>query len=266
MSKSRGLPILLITAFVLFTLCLYFFTDTKSENQRAVETSRAMMKQSVSPELLLREAIDSLTNERKNRLETMRVSLQQAETDEEKVAWLKQISSAWYAMERPDIAGYYAEKINELRPEDVEALSIAGSTYTAALNLDGLSKRSKDFAAERARAMFEQAGNLEPFIIVHKINHALTFVYRPLEDQPMKGILDLVGLSKTYPKEPLVQKHLAVLALQTGQIEKAKQRVRNALLYSDDKKELYCLMTAVLERANETDSLMLYKQLCEKAQ
>ena len=90
-------------------------------------------------------------------------------------------------------------------------------------------KRQGSIARPKPLSAFEKAISLNPGNVDHKINKALCFVELPDEGNPMQGILQLRELNQKHPDNVNVMVQLARLALKTNQLERAKERLQQAL-------------------------------------
>ena len=136
--------------------------------------------------------------------------VEKASSDTAKAAAYRQLSSQWYQMEKPGIAGYYAEKVAEIT-RDEEAWSIAGTTYSLCLQREQ-EEKIKRFCTEHAVQSLEKAVSLNPDNMQHKVNLALIYAENPPKEMPMKGILMLIDLNKQHPDDVLVLTQLGRLA------------------------------------------------------
>ena len=78
--------------------------------------------------------------------------------------------------------------------------------------------------------------------IDNEVNLALTYVEVPLEDNPMKGILMLRELNENHPENVTVIMQLARLSLQTGQFDKAVERLEKVIELRPSSANAYCCL------------------------
>ncbi len=240
-------------AIGLFML-LYFGLDSKPKNIEALEKTRTLSAEKTSAGVLIKLAKESLEPSDVSSLELMEQEFVVAVGDSSKSAIGKRLSGRWYELKKPAIAGHFAMQVAELENSE-DAWSIAGTTFALCL------KRSKDdaekdFCTKRAIQSFENAISLNPSENAHKLNLALVYVDNPPEDQPMKGIQILLGMNRENPENVTVIKALARLGIQTGQMDKALDRLIKAKGLAPDDKEIDCLLVKVYE-ANQQNELAL---------
>ena len=247
---TKGQLIAVFACLLLFAV-LYFGLDTKSQQQSAVEKSRAFVAESTGISSIKDAAQKSLSDEQRAIVALLDRELSEATTDSMRVLALRTLSGRWYQFEQPAVAGYYAQQLAELAREDEEAWSIAGTTYVLCIR-QAKDEKVKQFCANRAVMAFENAISLDPDEVAHRVNLALTNVEYPPKDNPMKGILQLRELDQKYPQNPIVLSNLGRLAIQTGQYAKAVERLEVAVAVDPENKRLYCLLEQAYNGAGES--------------
>lgn len=258
MSKLQS--IVLATGFLLFSL-LYFGFSPKPKKIASIESNRVISSATVDINNLIRAVQDSLSSDQRSYLITLEKEIEASENESNKTNLLKRLSSKWFEYGQPQIAGFYAEKVAEVE-NTVEAWSITGTTYAAAFK-GKFSEKVKDFALTNATAAFENAISLDPSAMQPKVNLALCYVEKPLKDNPMKGILMLVDLNKQYPDNPLVLTNLGRLAIQTGQWDKAIQRLGRAVEIDPTNRNANCLLAQAYAETGEKEKATIYMEKCK---
>lgn len=225
---------------VLLLLVMYFGCDTKPPKQKEIEKTRIANAETTGIRTLEKEAKDTLNQSDAGFIAALENAVQTAPNDSAKLAGLKRLSSNWFRLGRPDIAGYYAEEVAE-KSEDEQSWSIAGTTYNLCIQRIE-EQKIRDFCTKRAVNAFESAISLNPENTSHRVNLALCYTENPPQDNPMKGVLLLVDLVKQYPEDPLVLSNLGRLAIKTGQWAKAKERLESAYKFAPNDKGIICLL------------------------
>lgn len=248
-------------ALVLFAV-LYFACPTKPETQQSLEKQRALVAESIDINLRIRQIKEQLPSVRLAEITTLEVGLPQ-QAEEEQIETLKQLSGAWFQLGHPEIAGFYAEELAGLSASE-EAWSIAGTTYTLCLQRSE-EARLRSFCSGRAVRAFENAISINPENIAHRINLALVFTEDPPADNPMKGILQLRSLNEQFPDDVRVITQLARLAIQTGQYERAMERLEQVLERAPNDVSAHCLMAEVLETTGgPAEKLEYHTTTCQR--
>lgn len=231
---------------IVFIAILYVGFNTKPSSFRKVEQSRNVVAQSTNFETLLSEARLQIAGSEANQILGLEQQLDPAAPDAE---ILKALSSAWFALGKGAIAGHYAAEVAKLEAT-AESWSIAGTTFSLALK-DAKDEKLRGYCAENGVAAFEKAISLEPEVLQHRVNLALLYTEQPSSENPMQGILMLVDLNKQHPEDPVILFHLGRLAIQTGQTEKAIERLTKASTLRPAHQETWCLLAKAYEMAGE---------------
>lgn len=258
MNKSHYLT---IGVFTVLFLVLYFGFDTKPHDILLAEKSRASFIETTNIQNLLTNAREELRADQMGVIDAMSMRLELAETDSARVEVFKNLSSSWYQNGYYGIAGYYAEEIAKIQDDEL-SWSIAGTTYATGIK-ESEDEKVKSFCVERARKALENAISINPANLNHKINLAVTFAEQPLAENPMKGIMMLLDLNKQNPDNVSVLYQLARLGLQTGQYEKAIQRIEKALSIEPDNKRITCLAAEAYSGNGNMQKAEEFSRRCE---
>ena len=244
---------LTIAGFSLLFVILYFGFDTKPKDIKLAEKSRAGFIESTNIQNLLQEAREELRADEMGMLDAMYMRVEMAENDSAKIQEYKNLSSSWYSKEYYAIAGYYAEEVANLDQDEL-SWSIAGTTYAAGIK-NSRSQKASSFSASRSRQAFENAISINPDNLNHKINLAVTFAEQPVASNPMKGVMMLLDLNKNNPENTSVLYQLARFGLQTGQTDKAIERLNFALKLEPENMRVICLLAEAYEiKGNKTEA------------
>ncbi|MFT4664075.1 MAG: hypothetical protein ACI8YQ_000538 [Polaribacter sp.] len=238
----------IVAAVICFSL-LYCGFDTKTKNHDQVEEKRALNSASTDIRVLLKEAKTQLTPGQLASIQSFEQAIEASTTPEDKVQNLKLLSGAWFEIQRPEIAGFYASEIAELL-QDETSWSIAGTTYGIGLQRAS-SEKVKDFCLQNSVAAFENAISINPENIDHKVNLAVCYTDYPPKGNPMKGILMLIDLNKKNPDNVGVLTNLGRLGIQTGQFEKAIGRLERVIELSPTHTKAYCLLAEAYQGAGQ---------------
>ena len=243
-------------------LLLFFAFDTVPSAQKLVEKSRAMNFETADWTGILKSAEGRVAPDDLAYINTLRNVVENAAVDTQRMSTLKQLSGVWFEKREFAVAGYYAEKAANLEQTE-ESWSIAGATYAYALSSDAGSE-IKDVCLSRAEICFENAISLDPEELDHRINLAICYAEYPPPANPMKGIQSLLALNREHPDDTSVMYHLARYGLQTGQTEKAIERLETALTIRPGERRVVCLLSQAYEQAGDMPLARKYRELCTK--
>lgn len=244
---------------VLTVSFLYFGFRTKPVTFDQVERTRAASATTTDVNTLIAEARRELNSPQANQILALEQAVDPEAADSET---LKALSSTWYELGYGAIAGHFAAEVAELEAT-ASAWSIAGSTFSLALQ-QSENEKIRSYCLENGVSAFEKAISLEPGQIQHRLNLALLYTEMPPQDNPMKGILMMVNLNKENPDEPAVLFHLGRLAIQTGQTEKAVERLRQAASLRPEHRDTWCLLAQAEEAAGHITEAKAAHEKCER--
>ena len=256
------LQIMVVSSTILLFLGMYFGLDTKPKEQKAIERSREIAAESTDINALLNDAKSQLSSEKSTLILSIEAKLDEAQIDSARVEVLKELSSNWYKLERVDIAGFYAESIAELK-NDEESWSIAGTTYAIGTQR-AKEEKVKKFCFGRAVKAFENAISINPSNSTHKVNLAVCYAENPLPENPMKGILMLRDLIEKEPENVLVLTTLGRFAIQTGQYEKAIERLQQAISLEPENNKANCMLAEAFRGKGDKQQAANYATKCNK--
>jgi len=247
--------------FALLLFVMYFGCETTPPKQKEIEKERVLKTESSNIGALEKEAKANLSSEDANFILALEKGLADTKTDTiARIAALKKLSGEWYRVGRADIAGYRAEEIAAL-VETEESWSIAGTTYAICIQR-AEEQKVKDFCTERAVKAFETAISINPANTTNRVNLSLCYTENPPANNPMKGVLMLVDLSKKHPENPLVLSSLGRLAIKTGQFEKAKERLEKAFSVDNKNKEIICLLATTYKELRIEEKAVTFENMC----
>ncbi len=261
--KNREQILYILGAIVLLVV-LYWGFDTKPSAQKALEKSRELSGPVFDLNTLRTEAKKTLKKEELEYIEALESQAQYAGEDSAKTELLKQLSGNWFKLGKPVLAGIYAKEVAE-KDQSAESWAIAGTTFAAALKQADLEEKDRVMARAQAVDAFEHAISLEPANVEYRVNQALCYIEIPDATQPMKGVQMLAGLATSYPESPLPFYHLARLAVQTGQYERAEGRIETALKLSPDDSKIACLAIDIYTQLNKPEKAKALAGICAKA-
>ncbi len=259
MSKLQS--IVLAAGLVLFCL-LYFGFTPKPKKIANLESKRAVASEVTDINNLIRDVQNELTSDQRSYLITLEKEIESSENESNKIELLKRLSGKWFEYRQPHIAGFYAEKIAETE-NTVDAWSIAGTTFAGAFKSDKEAK-VKEYARNRATSAFENAISLDPTAIQPKVNLALCYVEYPVQGNPMKGILQLIELNKENPDNPLILTNLGRLAIQTGQYDKALERLGRVVELDPTNRNANCLLVQAYAETGNKEKSDFYLKKCKE--
>lgn len=256
-------PIHLFIASVLAFFILYFGFSKVSPEIRNPEKSGTLKKIDTDFNQELRSGRDSLNENDRTAIDLLDQQFEQATSDSLKISILQRISGFWYQVGNVGVAAEYARKLAESFPTG-ERWAIAATNFILAAKQPNVDPANQLKWIDKAKDGFTQAQNVEPGNISHQVNLALVNVEYPPQGQPMTGILQLRKLNETYPENTLVLFHLARLAIQTNQWDKAKERLNSIIKLDPGFSRAYCLMMDIAKHENDEVALKSLSLKCKE--
>ncbi|MEL6276504.1 MAG: tetratricopeptide repeat protein [Bacteroidota bacterium] len=253
---------LALGAALALLLTMYFGCPTQAPEMVRDAARRGLEVEATSPQALMKAARAELTPLARATLAALEEEYTITTEDSSRLRVLERLASEWYRADQPGLSGHYAQQIAELRDTVAEAWAIAGTTYSICVRQRPAGKE-KEFCTQRAVKAYQAAISLAPNVVEHQLNLALTYTYNPPADNPMMGILRLRELQEKYPENTGVLLTLARLAIQTNQLDKAIERLNQAVILEPNNPEPVCLLATVQERKGDTTAATKSKARCQ---
>ena len=253
--------IAIASAALLFCIIYFGFSLTDKNKKSKLDKERALITEVTGPETLVKEARASAskdTLELVGRLEHLTEGSDTALIVEN----LKKLSGVWYSQKRYGMAGYYAQQVATIEGS-AQAWSIAGTTYGVGVRALPEGKE-REFCVGRAVKAFENAISLDPKETNHRVNLATIYAESPPKDNPMKGIMMLLDMSKSEPENITVMNTLGELAIKTGQWDKAITRLEKSYQLDPKNRETPCLLSMAYEGAGQHEKAHEIAKLCNQ--
>lgn len=255
-------PSVLLAGSVILFIVLFFGFSKIPPEVRNPEKSGVSQVENVDLIAEINLIRDSLNPNDRAYLDMMEKQVETSPDDSVKRMGLQQLSAYWYRIGYLHIAAEYALQIAKLYPSG-ETWSIAASNFVLAARQGQLTPEKKAAAVEKAKSAFLQANLLDSSNLMHRINYALLSTDFPSQDQPMEGILELRKLNEEYPENVTVLYHLARLAVQTNQWDRAKERLTTLLALEPDHQRAICLMAEIARQEGDKKNQAFWSTKCK---
>jgi tetratricopeptide (TPR) repeat protein len=239
-----------------FSLLLYLGCNRTTPKERALIEHRDSKGEILDPEVLIQKRKSELSGADLTALHLIESGLE----DSSQIETFKQLSSSWFSLGYPEIAGYYARRIAEIE-KDATSWSIAGTTFVYCL------RKYQDellvqYCKENSERAFENAISLAPDEISSKVNLATIRAEFPEESNPMLGIQMLLELNKTHPESIPVLMALGRFGMQTGQYAKVEERMRTVLEIEPNNTNAACLLGKALQAQDKEEAALPFLTKC----
>lgn len=239
--------ILIVVAVGLISL-LFFFGKTIQKSDSKETTTKAEVQE------VDFKSIEQLFISQSNLPDSIINVLQKFKDNEKDTASLLNLALAYRDLHQPHLAGYYFEQLAKAN-NSAHYYERAGNAFLNGYrnNIDSnILNNLLTFAIQS----FEKAIDLEPNNVAAKIN--LGTVYVESGSEPMKGIGILREIVDEDPNNIEVIVLLGRFSLQSGQYDKAKERLEGALKIDPNNAEaMYFLAFTEAELGNKARALQL---------
>lgn len=185
--------------------------------------------------------------------------MEQANANE--IVALKQLGSFWVSRSEWEIGGHYLESIAGITDATEDMVSAARTYATGAQQVEDEMHRT--ILREKALSLYDAVIMQTSDAFQEELEKALFLIKVPDSDNPMMGVLSLVEVSKKYPDQPEVFVHLGKFSMQTGQWEKAQERLEQAYALDSGDQETICLLSSVYQELGNTAKSTEFSELCE---
>ncbi len=246
---------LIIGGFLLIQVFYFGFDTVSLDKEGQVDASGEIMSDHAWDDHL-DDAMAELSEEDRDT-----VSAWMDLAKENDILSLKQLASFWVSKSEWELGGHYLEEI-------AASASTAENTITAARTYATGAQQSEDEAhqttlRQKAISLYDQAIAQNPDGFSIELEKTLFQIKAPDGENPMQGILSLVELSKKYPDRPEVFIHLGRFSIQTGQWDKALERLEKAYELDPENKEAICLLSSVYKEVGEMEKSAEFSSRCE---
>lgn len=259
MDKKR---LIFVGVSLFAVLMLYFGCDIVDPGIKNVESQRALSFQPTDFINIKRSVLQDIGSEQRNMIESLEFALERADSEERQVELNKELSRNWMQFGISSLAGYHAERVAEIEMT-AEAWSIAGSTYSICYQRSE-SEREATLCGNRSVASFENAVSLEPNNLDYRLNLAVTLADFPPANNPMLGVTQLMELNRQNPDYVPALYNLGRLAIQTGQYQRAVERLERAYELEPDNKRVICLLPVAYIEVGDEMNAARFAELCQQ--
>lgn len=254
--------LIFVSIGVLAIVLMYFGCDIVDPGQKEVESQRALTFQPTDFINIKRSIVADLSAERRNIIESLEFAMERADSEDQKADLHKELSRNWMQFGTASLAGYHAERVAEIEMT-AEAWSIAGSTYSICYQRSD-SDREATLCGNRAVASFENAVSLDPNNLDYRLNLAVTLADFPPSSNPMLGITQLMELNRQNPDYIPALYNLGRLAIQTGQYQRAVERLERAYELDSDNQRVICLLPIAYIEVGDERNAARFAELCQR--
>lgn len=172
------------------------------------------------------------------------------------------LAKVFISLQKFDSAMAYADKIVLLHQENKNCLKTAGNIAFAIYSAISEPQQANIFA-EKARNYYQQYLKTDSTDFEVRNNMAMTYV---VSNTPMQAIMELRKVLAAQPSNEQAQFNLGLLAIQSGQFDKAINRFKTLVdANAKNWKAKYFLATSYLESGKNAEAKALFSDIAENA-
>lgn len=253
--KNKKQIWLVIAGFILIQVFYFGFDTVQLDRDGTVGADGEVVSDHAWDDHL-DEALAELTEEDRQMVEEW---MDQANTDN--IVALKQLASFWVSRSEWEMGGHYLESIAESSGASEDIVSAARTYATGAQQVEDDMHRT--ILREKTLSLYDAVIAQKNDAFQEELEKALFLIKVPDADNPMMGVLSLVEVSKKYPDQPAVFVHLGKFSIQTGQWDKALERLEQAYDLDPENQETICLLSSVYQEMGDAEKSARFSELCE---
>lgn len=229
MRKSK---LILIGVATALAVVLFLLPKSVVENEQLQEVTQTENHSMEMPAEVARE------------IELLKGQIEEAENLNKKTNFAHALARRFLDYGELDSAARYAEEIQVWTSSDSE---LAADIYFTAYERAGNPEQAQDFA-QKARAILQALLDKDPANLAIKNRLAMTLV---VSDNPMAGISMLREILAADETNRQAILNLGLLAIQSGQFERAKERFENLVSLDEEDYEAKLYLSVTLMEINE---------------
>ena len=233
------------TAALLFVLLL--FVDTSLPSKKKEEAVKKQENTVFDADIVLKSALNSLSQEQKNEVSTLTSSAEKADGSL-KAVLLDSLVKWWDGFQKPQMAAVYAEQLAVTTANSV-SWSKAGDHYFSGARF--VKEELRPGLYQKAMDCYNKTLALEPQNVDAKINLAACYVEG--SSDPMKGITLLREVEKTDSNNVNLQLNFAFFSVKSQQFDKAIYRFNKVLKLNPEFIEAYLHLADVYQAKGDKE-------------
>jgi len=179
-------------------------------------------------------------------IRNLRVQYREGSSNEKNAIFADSLANLYQAVGKFDSAGWYAEEASKFF-NTVESWTKTGNKYYQAYTL-ALDQSKQSQFAKKAQESYQKVLASSPDNLEVKTNMAMTYI----SSSPMQGINMLMEVLRADPQNELALFNLGMLSIQSGQNEKAVERLETLVKINPNHTQAQLLLGIALMNLGET--------------
>jgi tetratricopeptide (TPR) repeat protein len=244
---------LLAGSGLIVLLLLFFFGQTVPPKKPAAAKTESDSHKHITTSDILQASKQRLTVAQQSYVNGLETAVVRGNVKDQQIKVFNQLAGFWKDSAQSFLpAAYYTGEAAKL--ENLEK----NLTFAAHLYLDNIRAQSspelKDWMAEQAKGLLEQALKLNPANDSLKVSLGSCYILGYAHGNPMEGIMMIREVAEKDPHNIYAQMMLGIGGAMTGQFDKAIERFKNVLEHQPGNLEARLNLAEVYEQKGDKTS------------
>jgi len=257
--------LVLIGSAIIFTLLLFFFGKTVPAKKPATTSENTThTEKAVDVEKLLTHAKERLTPDQLQRVTGLENSVVRGDVKGQQLSVYKQLAKFWGDSIRLfEPYAYYTAEAAKLENSE-KSLTFAAHLFLNSLKTER-EPAMQTWLANNAKVLFDKALAINPANDSSKVGLGACYIFGRISDNPMEGILKIREVAERDPKNMYAQLVLGLGGIQSGQFDKAIERLTVVMEHEADNLEAAINLAEAYDRkGDKTNAVKWYNYVKEK--
>jgi tetratricopeptide (TPR) repeat protein len=232
-------------------LLLFFFGQTVPPKKATANTiTDTSSHQHISTNTILQASKDQLTPDQQSYVNRLENAVVRGDVKAQQLKVYNQLADFWRDSIRSFFpAAYYTGEAAKLENTE-KKLTFAAHLYLDKIRIQP-DAEMKDWMAEQAKGLLEQALKLNPNNDSTKVSLGSCYIFANVHGNPMEGIMMIREVADRDPHNVYAQMMLGIGGAMTGQFDKAIERFRTVLEHQPNNPEAILNLAEVYEQKGD---------------
>lgn len=234
-------------------LLLFFFGKTVPPPKKAAAKTDSASHQHISTNDILQASKEKLTPDQQSYVNRLENAVVRGDVKDQQLKVYTQLADFWRdSIQSFFPAAYYTGEAAKL--ENIEKkLTFAAHLYLDKIRIQP-DPELKDWMAEQAKGLLEQALKLNPGSDSIKVSLGSCYIFGNVHGNPMEGIMMIREVADRDPHNVYAQMMLGIGGAMTGQFDKAIERFRTVIEHQPNNLEARLNLAEVYEQKGDKQS------------
>lgn len=231
-------------------LLLFFFGQTVPPRKATAKTADTASHQHISTNDILQASKQKLTPDQQSYVNRLENAVVRGNVKEQQLMVYNQLAEFWRDSIRSFFpAAYYTGEAAKLENTE-KKLTFAAHLYLDKIRIQP-DPELKDWMAEQAKGLLEQALKLNPNNDSTKVSLGSCYIFGNVHGNPMDGIMMIREVAEKDPHNVYAQMMLGIGGAMTGQFDKAIERFKAVMEHQPNNLEARLNLAEVYEQKGD---------------